>query len=258
MGTAVLEMPTRLDPPFVIGTLGALDASVSSDTTAIRRDDEKLIVQLIQVLDRQLLAFLDCRTAEECVAMRNAVWTHYVRASRALRDTVNNLVPENVLEILYASSHERIQNDIDQNRNVLFGDKVADQMEFTLWLVARMRVLAQHISAAGAPEDRDADLKLHSEFLLFMNWGQFHFDCVLAAMKFARHIREEVQEVICDGLRAWVNTSVIMEEALELRVPAIQQGQLPEGALPWDDEDQELLDSSMKDLDAKSEPTTGH
>jgi hypothetical protein len=68
-------------------------------------------------------------------------------------------------------------------------------------------------------------------------------------MKFDRPIPEEIREAVCDGLRAAVNAFVIMKEALRLRLPHIEE--LPLVAnLPWDDEDEGLLASSMKDRNA--------
>ena len=67
-------------------------------------------------------------------------------------------------------------------------------------------------------------------------------------MKFKKTIPDDVQEVICDGLRTAINVHVILQEALDLRVP---KKELPLFAmLPWDQEDEELLASSMKDINA--------
>ena len=250
MEFALLEMPSGVTPPFEVGTLGALDAATSGETGAIRRSDENLLRQLTDALDRLLLEILNCRSVAECDAARMKVWENYARARRALADTLWRVVPPNVIDFVRAATAERVAADLERSRNVLFSDSVADQVEFTLWISNRMQVLGHEILNAGKPRDRDADVKLNSEFNLYATWGQFHYDCILAAMKFDRPIPEEIQRVVCEGLRAWVNASSIMEEALALRKPNATNEL--EVELPWDKEDQELLDSSMRDLDAES------
>lgn len=250
MGSAFLEMPKAVIPPFEVGALGALDVATSGGTSVIRRSDESLIRQLTETLDRQLLKVLNCCSVPECDAARSSVWVSYARARRALSDTFNLVVPANVIDFVRASMIERVASDLQRARNVLFGDLVADQVEFTIWIGTRMQALAHEIDAAGESRDRDAELKLSSEFDLYAMWGQFHYDCVMAAMKFDRPIPEGIQDALCGGMRAWVNASAIMEEALALRVPSVEEAS--EVVLPWDEEDQELLDSSMRDLDAES------
>jgi hypothetical protein len=250
MESVFLEMPTRVTPPFEMGTLGALDATTSGETSVIARSDESLIRQLIQALDRQLLVILNCRSASECEKARREIWQNYARSRRALSDMINVVVPIGIIDLFRASTSERIASDLERARNVLFSEEIADQMEFTMWISDRMQFIGHQISIAGDPKDRDADIKLNADFHLYTMWGQFHYDCVLASMKFQLPIPSAIQDPIRDGLRAWVNASAIMEEALALRMP--DQEQSSEVQLPWDEEDQELLDSSMKDLDAES------
>lgn len=249
MDHALLEMPNGVTPPFEVGTLGAIDAASSGETSVIRRSDESLIRQLTEVLDKQLLTALCSRSVSEFEAARLKAWVNYARARRALADTINLIIPANVIGFARAATAERIAADLERSRNVLFGDKVADQVEFSIWISDRMQALGREIINAGEPKDRDADRKLSYEFDLYATWGQFHYDSVLAAIKFDRPISEVIQGAVCDGLRAWVNASSIMEEALALRTSSAEE---LEATLPWDEEDQELLDSSMRDLDAES------
>ena len=78
-----------------------------------------------------------------------------------------------------------------------------------------------------------------------------HYDCVLASMKFEQPIPSDIQFPIRDGLRAWVNAAATVEEALSLRVPDCIGGAVEFFDQPWNDEDGELLVSSMKELDAE-------
>lgn len=256
MGSTALEMmPTRVAPPFEvvgIGPLGA-DNAASDEVCVVRRaKDADLIRSLMSVLDMQLVNVLGSRSSAEFVEARKGTWFSYVRARRALSDTMANLISASELEMLSSSALIRIDADVDGSREPLLGDAVAEQMKFSMWIIGKMRALGNEISKAESPKktgDCDLDLKLNEEFLLYSTWAQFHYDCVLAAMKFNKEVAPEVRDVIVDGLRAWVNACAIMEEALELRVAPPEYSEHP---LPWDEEDEQLLASSMRDLDAES------
>lgn len=249
----MLEMPKRVVQPFEANTLGALDATASGETVVIKRTDENVLRQLTESLDKQLLAVLACRTPQEFADARQRVWENYFRARRALSDTISVLVPKHLITTLRLATMERVAEDLKRSRNVLFSDLIADQVEFSEWIVNKIQCLCHEVTKAGEPCDLDADRKLNEEFYLHAAWGQFHYDCILEAMKFDRPISEEIQGSIRDGLRAWVNAVAIVEEALCLRLDGTDNTiQLFDG--PWDEEDEELLSSSMRDLDAESTP----
>jgi hypothetical protein len=251
MESALLEMPIRVAQPFEVGTLGALDATASGETRGIKRKDEELLRQITETLDKQLLSALSCRTPQEFGKLRRDVWEKYFCARRALGDAIKLVIPKEVIEMMRFVTTQRLMEELGHSRNVLFGEDIATQFEFTDWLVNKMQCVAHEIAKVGEPTDRDADSRLHEDFNLYTAWGQFHYDCVLASMKFERPIPEQIQGSIRDGLRAWVNACSIVEEALALRVEKGSEIQLEVFDQPWDEEDQELLDSSMKDLDAE-------
>lgn len=248
----MLEMPKRVVQPFEANTLGALDATASGETIVIRRNDENVLRQLTDSLDKQLLAVLSCRTPQEFADARQRVWENYFRARRALSDTMSVLVPKHLIDTLRLAIMERVVEDLKRSRNVLFGDPVADQVEFSEWIVNKIQCLCYEVLKSGEPRDPDADRRLNEEFYLHAAWGQFHYDCVLGAMKFDRPISEAIQGTIRDGLRAWVNAAAIVEEALCLRLGDSTDRTVQFFDGPWDEEDEELLSSSMKDLDAES------
>jgi hypothetical protein len=251
MNPALLEMPTRMSQPFEAGSLGALDATASGETRVIKRTDESLLRQMTENLDKKLLSVLACRTSEEFGKTRREIWERYFRARRALGDTINLVIPKKFVESVRCATLQRITEDLDRSRNVLFGEDIAQQFEFTMWTVNRIQAVAHEIAKAGEPSDRNADSRLHEDFCLYTAWGQFHYDCVLASMKFEQPIHDDLQFPIRDGLRAWVNAAAIVEEALSLRVPDGIGGTVQFFDQSWDDEDEELLASSMKDLDAE-------
>ncbi|MGA2987001.1 MAG: hypothetical protein ABSG32_24650 [Terriglobia bacterium] len=241
-------MPRQVTPPFDGGTLGAFFGESESVRINLVRSDEELIRKLVSMLDNQLLAVLETRSVAEFGETRAAIWPKYIRARRALADTLSNLASESVMEDISKLCFAMLKTDLQKQKGVRFGDKLADQAIFTVWTLGKINTLAHEVNHAGEPSDRDADLKLNSEYQACSLWAQFHLDAIVAAMKFKKTIPDDVQEVICDGLRTAINVHVILQEALDLRVP---KKELPLFAmLPWDQEDEELLASSMKDINA--------
>ena len=255
MGSAILDVTKGvcLPPPPEIGALGAyFQPSATSEEKLVRRD-ERLVRELIGLVDRQLMAAVDSRSASEFEAVRKNVMPRYVRSLRALYDTLINLVSEETLLSISKAIISELSNDLEKQRDSRFGDKLTDQAVFTLWTMQKISALAREIKAAGdvPAEKREADARLLYEYHSNSLWAQFHLDVLFAAMKFDRPICEQIRETICDGLRASVNAFVIMKDALALRSTRNEESG-PAIVLPWDKEDEHLLALSMKDLDAGS------
>jgi hypothetical protein len=251
MEMALLAMPNGVCAPFEIGTLGALYEPAEIATESLIHSDERLIRNLISVLDKQLLSALDTRSPDEFAAVREKVLSRYIRALRAVTDTMSNLASQAEIEQLYESAMTVLATDIEKQRGKRFGDALTDQALFTLWTMGKIRALGREIEAVGKPSDRKADRQLHMEYQVASLWAQFHLDCVLAAIKFKKDFSEAIQASLCDGLRATVNTYAIMKEALALRLPNRLES-APADGLPWDEEDEKLLASSMRDINAFS------
>ncbi len=250
MGTAILGMPRGVSAPCEIGTLGAF-FDPSSAPTSTMLSDVNLIRELVNVLDKQLLETLCARTAQEFVDVRDKVWPKYIRALRALQDTVSNVISEREIDRVSKAAIIRVDADLEKQRESRFGDALTEQAVFTLWTLGKIRSLGKELQDAGdAPADKkQVDKDLVADFCVNSLWAQFHLDILIAAMKFDRPAPEEIRETVCDGLRAAVNAYVIMKEALRLRLPQMEE--LPfTSNLPWDEEDDSLLASSMKDLNA--------
>jgi hypothetical protein len=252
MGTAVLEMPKGVCAPCEIGTLGAFFEPSSTHESTLISKEVKLIAELVGVLDKQLLAALGARSLPEFSDVRKTVWPKYIRSVRALQDTFSNLIPEGAIERTDEQVITELEADLEKQRGeARFGNALTDQAIFTLWTLGKIRSLAREICASGevSPEKKQADEELISEYRVHSLWAQFHLDILVAAMKFALPIAEDVRGAIRDGLRASVNAYAIMKEALRLR-PSAEL--FPVTDLPWDAEDDRLLASSMRDINAFS------
>jgi hypothetical protein len=254
MQMATVQIPTRaMCPPSVVGTLGAFFEPSPLTEQKLVRSDENLIRELVSILDKQLLTVLEARSFAEFDKARDEVFPKYVRGLRALADTMMNLVSESDINGLFDRSVSDIATDLEKQRGVRFGDALTDQATFTLWTMGKLRELGKKIHEAGPVPAAavEADFALLKDYRWLSFWSQLHLDIALAAMKFRKDISGEIQDAICEGLRATVNVYSVMKEALYLREAHVEQKAVPN--LPWDEEDEVLLASSMRDINAISE-----
>ena len=131
-----------------------------------------------------------------------------------------------------------------------FGGPAKDQAMFTIWTLRRTSRLISKVASADISKDlKDQDEKLATAFSFYATWTQFHLDCMLGSMRFNKPIQLDVLPEIIDGLRGAVNAYGYARQGLNLRAPEPEP--LIE-AIEWDEEDQELLDSSMRDMALQS------
>lgn len=247
MKSETLNIPVAAQ--FEVNTLGPLDNSILQDATKIGREDGKLLRRLVEAIDKPLLAMLSCRTGDEFVETREKVWSNYFRAFRSLGDTLARVVNSKQIELASLKASEAIAEDLERFRGVLFSEQLAQQFEFSAWLVSRIQAAGHKVAQLGKAEDRESDIRLSSDFSSASAWGQFHYHCVLASMKFELSIDKGIEELIRDGMRAWVNAAAIVEEALALRTGENVGVECEFIDAPWDDEDDGLLKESMKDME---------
>jgi len=233
---------------FEVNTLGNLDDAVLEDAARGSKDG-KLLRELINALDEPLLAILSCRNRSELVKTRNEVWDNYFRALRSFGDTLARVVDSRQIEVASVRAMLAIERDLARSRGALFSEEIAQQFEFSGWLVSRIQAAGHKIAQIGrVPEQaRPTDVELSSDFISVAAWGQFHYDCVLTSMKFNRPMAHGIQESIRDGLRAWVNAAAIIEEALSLRTGNKVGGEVEFIDSIWDNEDGSLLEESTKE-----------
>jgi hypothetical protein len=233
-----------------IGALGALFEPSLTGETKLVGSEERLIRELVLGVDKQLLAVLSCSSLAEFSLARTRVWPRYVRALVALSNTVGNLASEDEVALRTVEASAQIASDLEKQRGSRFIDALVDQAVFALWTTGKMRSVGRRIEAFKGPYDRKADATLADNFRWTSLWAQFHLDSIIAAVKFDMTVQNEIQPELCRGLRAMVNAYAIMKEAMALRVPRPVATSLAD--LPWDDEDETLLASSMRDINGIS------
>lgn len=246
MHQQLLEVPRGICAGFNLNSPGAL-FEPSLSTSLSSSSDGMLISKLISVLDTQLLDALESRSLQEFKKRRQIVLPRYIRALRALSDTMSNLVEDAEIDRMTAGAIEQITADLERERGARFSDKLVDQALFTIWTFGKMHEVGRRIVSSGMPKNEELDFERSVQCHAASFVAQFHMDILVAAMKFKKSLKKEIQEETCEGLRNVVNAYALMREALDDRTRVAPKA--PQ-KLPWDEEDESLLAASMRDINA--------
>jgi hypothetical protein len=243
--------------PSAIGSVG-LDGLLALVGLPSKRSTGELSGHVVEVfngitalIDGLLLPAIDAHTAEEFRAVRDVIFGDYARAVIALSGLVQMVVPEPTIERILGESFCEMEAEFKAKGLLRFGAPAKEQAIFTIWTLRRTSSLIAKIIAAGPVSEnlREQDSKIASEFSAAIAWTQFHLDCLVCSIRFDKEIQIDVLEVVQDGLRAVVNAYGLARRGLVLRAPSPEP--VP-SFIEWDDEDQELLESSMKDMAAET------
>ena len=202
-------------------------------------------------IDGLLAEAISAQTKVEFEAIRNNVFWPYAKTVTALAELVQVIVARPVIEKVLDESFSELEADFREQGLERFGPPARDQAMFTVWTLRRTSRLLSKIATYGPTQDefKEQDQKVARHFRFCTTWTQFHLDCLLAAIRQDKPIQIDVMPEIIDGLRAAVNAYGYANEALDLRIP---KEELSADSYIWDEEDQALLDSSMRALDRES------
>jgi len=217
-------------------------------------DAEDLFKRIVSILNNFLLRAIDQQTSEEFVAARDEIFVNVAKTHRALGSLASVMVPRQTLNRLAWESFAEMEAELTEQGLKRFGATARDQAIFTVWTLRKMHRLLLRIVDGKKLEGElaDKDREIAKEFNFFAFWSLFHLECLIASMRFNKPVRPEVLETICGGLRAAVNAYGFLRQGLELRMPAREDEPLK--PYEWDEEDEELLASSMADMEeAESE-----
>jgi hypothetical protein len=205
-----------------------------------------MLKSIASILDDMLLSAAEKRTAEEFEAARKEIFPNYFKTVRAFSDLVRIVVPKDTLEKISAQSFAAVEADFREQGLTAFGWAIRDQVLFTVWTLRKISDHAHKIGSIELPDDlREQDTMFSNKFAQNAIWARFHLDCLIAAMYAKRTIYPEVLEEISAGLRAAVDAYAWIRQGLDLRLPTIEpEIQMTE----WDPEEQELLNSSTREI----------
>ena len=198
-------------------------------------------------VDGLLSRAIAAQTKNEFAIVRQEVFEDYTTAVTSLARLARIIVPEPVIERVLGESFSELENEFREHGLMRFGGPAKDQAIFTIWTLRRTSRLISKVAGSGIvpSELKEKDQQLASLFSFYATWTQFHLDCMLYAMRCRKSIQLDVLPEIIDGLRAAVNAYGYARQGLNLRAPEAEP--LIE-AVQWDEKDQELLDSSMRDM----------
>ena len=214
-----------------------------------------LFCQIGQVTDGLVLATIEKRTAAEFTATAIATFNDYVRLLRAKSDILQVVLRNDRLatERIVNQSLSELEADFRDHGVRRFGQPVSDQAIFTVWTLRKTaaqiwKLFSPNVSQTLSDEASRAKCeKLGSEFALYSAWAQFHLECLTASMRLNRAIYPDALSAVMDGLRAEVNAYAIAKQMVDLYLPPVEE--LPSDPYAWDAEDDELLASSMRDIE---------
>jgi hypothetical protein len=187
------------------------------------------------------------RTAAEFCATREVYFPQYMEVMKALSRLVLAVVPRPVIDRLCYESMSEMESDFREDGPDAFGRELSKQAMFTVWTMRKIVDLTNRIATSKDPKDslKETDAALAHNFVTHVLYSRFHLDCLRHSLKSRGIIYPEVLEPISDGLRSLVNAYAYIREAAELRSENIKEEPI---LIDFDDEEQELLALSMKDI----------
>jgi hypothetical protein len=265
MNVAFVEAPIpreAVPQDLLPKTLEALRAFVGlSAKTATPPDTTilDLFGRIAQINDQLFVMALEKRTASEFRDTATAVFNDYIHVLRAKSDLLRVVLKNDSshTEVLIHQSLSELEAEFRAQGVERFGNAVNEQAVFTIWI---LRKTTEHIwrlrepdatSIALDEEQRKKLESLGSDFALYSAWAQFHLGCLTASMRLDQPLYPGVIPAMMDGLRAMVNANAYARQIVELYVPSVEDDALVPYA--WDEEDEELMQSSMRDIDMESD-----
>jgi hypothetical protein len=213
---------------------------------------EEVFRGVTALIDGFLLRAIEARTKDEFVTARDQVFAEYAQLVMSLMRLVSIVVPRQTIEILSVESFSELEAEFREHGLTSFGTAAKDQAIFTVWTLRRTSNLLSKIAGFGqlAKELEERDAALAADFSAYAAWTGFHLDCLTAAIRFKKTIQPEVLIQIEDGLRAAVNAYGVARQGVVLRSSPQTEPAIAHAA--WDEEDQELLDSSMCGMEVET------
>ncbi|MGA8029128.1 MAG: hypothetical protein WB992_18465 [Bryobacteraceae bacterium] len=209
---------------------------------------EEILKGISSFVDGLLLRAIAAQNQKDFTAVRSVVFEQYAIAVTSFARLIQRMVAGPVIETVLRECFCELEAEFREHGLARFGSAAKDQAMFTVWTLRRTSRIIATIAASGnvAPDLRSQDQEIATKFAVNATWAQFHLDCLLVGIRHDKSIQLQVLPEIIDGLRAAVNAYGYARQGLNFRSP---QEEVTIQPFEWDEEDQELLDSSMKDMD---------
>jgi hypothetical protein len=235
--------PTTFDE---LATLVGLSPTHTHDDLSPKA--EKLVASVRAIVDDIALRCIERKTAGDFKKVRDEVFPSYFALLVAVSMVAEHTIPQGALERMIAESLSEVEAKFREKESEgLLGSTMKEQAVFTVWTLRKTSdILLTIAKNPGTANQKEVDAKFARDFSVHAGWTQFHLECLFAAIRHKKTIYPEVGELVLDGLRAAVNAYAFARQGMDLRMPQVEPDVAP---YQWDEEDQELLNSSMADVD---------
>jgi hypothetical protein len=252
--------PQSIDPDLLPQTIAELRPYVGvadQEDVDLSSQLNDLLKQLSKITDSLIVATIEKRTAADFMSAASKRFNSYVRALRVKSDVLHVILKNDLQATakIVNRSLNALEFDFKDHGTIQFGPALTEQAEFTIWTRRKTANLVwklfgpEVVNHTPSPDAVTLGKKLYSEFALAAAWSQFHLECLTTAMRLKRVIYPDVVPAIVEGLRMEVNAYAIAKQMIDLYLPpAAEEPLIPYN---WSEEDEELLASSMQDLESE-------
>jgi hypothetical protein len=252
--------PQSIDPELLPQTIAELRPYVGiadKEDSNLSSQLNNLLKQLSQVTDSLILAAIEKRTAIDFTPMAIKLFNNYVRVLRVKSDFLHVTLKNDLQATaqMVNRSLNALEFDFKDHGEKQFGSALTEQAEFTIWTRRKTAKLVwklfdpEVLAHTPTPDAVKLGTKLYAEFAQAAAWSQFHLDCLTTAMRLKRAIYPEIVPAIVEGLRMEVNAYAIAKQMIDLYLPPAAEEKLV--PYSWSEEDEELLASSMEDMESE-------
>jgi hypothetical protein len=262
MNEVQLLTPTRqsIDPdllPHSIAELRPYVGAADKEDADLSSQLNDALKKLSQVTDSLILTTIEKRTAADFTSTAMKLFNSYVRTLRVKSDFLHVILKNDLQATAQVvnRSLNALEFDFKDYGTKQFGSALTEQAEFTIWTRRKTTKLVwklfdpEVLNHIPAPDALELGKKLYSDFALAAAWSQFHLDCLSTAMHMKRAIYPAVVPAIVEGLRTEVNAYAIAKQMIDLYLPPVAEEHLE--PYSWGEEDEELLASSMEDMESE-------
>jgi hypothetical protein len=228
-------------------TLSFLAFPAKRAAAQVNGTTEDIFQNIATILNQVVTDALSARTADQFRNTLSSSLETYMQVMAGLSKLINATVPEKVIDRLTNESLSEMESDFRNEGIEVFGEYLSNQAMFTVFSLRKITDLANQIGASDQIESHliPADQQLHSMFVTNVLYGRFHLDCLTHSLRTSTPVFPEVLDCISDGLRPVVNAYAYIKQAADMRSGADKEEMIH---IEFDEEEQELVESSMYDL----------
>lgn len=211
---------------------------------------DEVLKNISAILNEIIFDAIAKRTAQEFNQTFERAFPSYVKLVLSFAGIVSTMVSRSVLARIATESFCELEADLRENGVKCFGADMKDRAVFTVWTLRKISDLLEVLSKSSdvADDRREQDEDFAHRFLTHALRARFSVDCLTLSMQANRPIYPDVLPSMEDGLRSAVDAFAWVKQAVGLRFPSVHALDLDVSAVPWDDEDQGLLNASMRAL----------